>query len=89
MPPRSRAAQAASEAAEEQVPPFYVATAPLPVGPPGAFPTYAFQPGDHVPPDLVEPNRWGDRVEVPEQFRGILAPPPQPPDETGGEEKET
>jgi hypothetical protein len=83
----SRAKQQEPEP-EEQVPPFYVATAPLPFGGRDAFPTYAFQTGDRVPPELVGPNNWGDRVEVPEQFRGVLAPPPTPEPEPGSGDKE-
>jgi hypothetical protein len=59
-------------------PPFYEAVAPLPVGAPGAFPVYAYQPGDRVSPHKVGHNGWGDRVVVPDQFKGKLAPPPQP-----------
>jgi hypothetical protein len=59
-------------------PPFYVATAALFVTPPGQMGVRAFNAGDRVPPDLVGPNGWGNQVEVPEQFRGVLAPPPLP-----------
>jgi hypothetical protein len=71
--------------AEPPEPPYYEATEHLPQSGPGGMPVFAFQAGDHVPPDLVEANRWGDRVKVPEQFRGVLAPPPQPA--PGGEEE--
>lgn len=56
-------------------PPYYEATAMLPVGLPGQIPVYAYGVGDHVPPDDVERHGWGALVKVPERFAGVLAPP--------------
>jgi len=80
MPARGR--QAPEPEPEQEEPPYYVATAPLPYGGPGSLPVIAHQAGDHVSPADVAAYRWGDLVEVPEQFAGRLAPPPKPePDE--------
>jgi hypothetical protein len=81
MPERSKPQRPASLPEEEAPePPFYVATDNLPYGPAswGAMRPLAFAKGDHVSPHKVGPNGWGDRVEVPEQFRGVLPPPPPP-----------
>lgn len=89
MPPRHTHQAAQAEPEPEDIgPPYYEATEHLPYTGPGAMPVLAFQAGDHVPPDLVLANRWGDRVKVPEQFRGVLAPPPLP-DPGGEEDKES
>lgn len=85
MPPRSSKRAVPEEAPE---PPFYVATDNLPAGGPDQFPTLAFLAGDRVTPaDLDAHPQWGDRVEVPEQFAGQLAPPPPPPVEPAAEDQ--
>lgn len=76
MPDRTRRAPVQDE--EPQEPPFYVATDVLRYGGRDDFPVNAYLPGDHVPPEVVGPNNWGGKVEIPEQFRGKLAPPPAP-----------
>jgi hypothetical protein len=60
-----------SEVAKEEAPPeapqFYVADEPLFVHDPesGVAPARAFNPDDHVPPDLVEAHGWQDKVHDP------------------------
>lgn len=49
-------------------PAFYVATEDLFIGNPdsGAMPVAAFRKGDRVPPPMVKPNGWADKVENPD-----------------------
>jgi len=75
---------AAPEPDEVTVPPYYVATEDLFVWHPeaGTMPVAAFRKGDQVEPSLVEPNGWGGKVEVPEQFAGQLSAPASPDTES-------
>lgn len=89
MPPRHRPPPPARAEEEAPLPPYYVAREHLPFAGPGGGTVYAYQAGDHVPPEAVEAYDWGPLVEVPEEFAGVLPAPVPPAKETpGGEEKE-
>lgn len=66
-------------------PPWYIATEALYVGGnAGAMAVRAFNPGDRVPADLVEPNGWAGKVSRPDD---IQAPAPAAEDAaTAGQE---
>lgn len=89
MPPRAKPPEPPA-AAEPDEPPFYEATAEIFYGSdPSVMPVRVANPGDRVPPDLVERHGWGGLVKIPERFAGQLAPPkaPETPPE-GGSDKE-
>jgi hypothetical protein len=83
MPPRARQIPPLPEPEPEvQEPPYYIATDYLREGGiEGVGSVIVFSPGDKVLPHYVAPNRWGDKVVVPDVFKGILEPPPRPEDQ--------